>query len=456
MSSALREAVALYESANHYLNEGLIRTVSPEEPNPRTRREWMEWLLPALGHPEAAYSAVHVAGTSGKGSVATMIAEILRAAGVRTGLHVSPYLQVSTEKLWADGLYASARELADLVEWIRPIAEARRGPHVPLHGMASVAIALEFFRRKRVAVGVMEAGVGGRMDLTNVMRTRVAVISSIGLDHVKTLGPDLDRIAWHKAGVIKPGCRAVAIEGQGNTAAREQAEATGAPLRIVRKNDFRGEADPSGRPLLWFRGERFRLERVPLGMLGMFQAENAALAVAAIEELDRDGEVSQAAVCEGLLRARLPGRIELVEPTGQSRIPVLLDGAHNPDKLGALLGNVSRLSHERLHVVYGAIGSREPNRELRELASRAATFVATEPHVYQKSARPAREIAAVVEGRGGKVAVETDPLRALDIALDAAAPGDLVLVTGSLYLCGEIRERWYPADEILAHRTSWF
>ncbi len=456
MTSALREAVALYESANHYLNEGLIRTASPEEPNPRTRREWMEWLLPALGHPEAAYPAVHVAGTSGKGSVATMIAEILRAARIRTGLHVSPYLQVSTEKLWADGRYASARELAELVDWIRPIAEARRGPHVPLHGMASVAIALEFFRRQRVDVGVMEAGVGGRMDLTNVMHTRVAVVTSIGLDHVKTLGPDLDRIAWHKAGIIKPGCRAVAIEGPGNAAARVQAEASGAPLRIVARGDYRGQTDSSGRPLLWFRGERFRLERVPLGMFGAFQVENAALAVAAIEELDREGEVAENAVREGLGRARLPGRIEVVDRPGERGCPVLLDGAHNPDKLGALLGNVSELAHDRLHVVYGAIGSREPDREIGELASRAATFVATEPHVYQKTARPAQEIATVVAARAARVAVETDPLRALDVALDAASPDDLVLVTGSLYLCGEIRERWYPAAQVLAHRVSWF
>jgi len=454
--SAFEEAVALYSRANHYLNEGLIRTVSPDEPNPRTRREWMEWLLPRLGHPEAAFEAVHVAGTSGKGSVATMIAEMLRAAGVRAGLHVSPYLQVSTEKLWADGHYASARDLADLVEWIRPVAEACRGPQVPRHGMASVAVALEFFRRQQVGIGVVEAGVGGRMDLTNVLRTRVAVISSIGLDHIKTLGPDIERIAWHKAGIIKPGCRAVAIEGQGNTAAREQAESVGAPLRIVARRDCRAEVDSSGRPLLSFRGDRFRLERVPLGMLGLFQVENAALAVAAIEELDRDGEVSEAAVREGLARARLPGRVELVDRGQENRCPVLLDGAHNPDKLSALLGNVAQLAHARLHVVYGAIGSREPDRELAELASRAATFVATEPRVYQKSARPAEEIAAVVAGCPARVVVDREPQRALDAALDAAAEEDLVLVTGSLYLCGEIRERWYPADRVLVERASWF
>jgi len=450
------ENVALYERASHYLNEGLIRTVSPEAPNPRTRREWMEWLLPRLDHPEAAFEAVHVAGTSGKGSVATMIAEILHAAGIATGLHVSPYLQVQTEKLWADGAYASAREFADLVDWIRPVAEACRGPHVPLHGMAAVAVALEFFRRKRVALGVMETGVGGRSDLTNVMKTRVAVITSIGLDHLKTLGPDLDSIAWHKAGIIKPGCRAVALEGPGNAAARAQAEATGALLRIVSRDSFACDLDPAGSPHLSFRGHRFRLERAPLGMLGAFQAENAAMAVAAVDEADGERAVSEEAVRTGLARARLPGRIELIPPSAKNRCPVLLDGAHNPDKLGALLQGIAALSCDRLHVVYGAIGSRNPDREICDLASRAATFVATEPRVYQKTPRPAHEVAEVVAGRADNVAMEPDPLRALDLALDACAPDDLLLVTGSLYLCGEIRARWYPMRQVLAQRTSWF
>jgi dihydrofolate synthase/folylpolyglutamate synthase len=430
----------LYEHANHYLNEGLIRTETPEAPNPRTRREWMEWFLPRLGHPERRFEAIHVAGTSGKGSVAVMLAEILRAAGIRAGLHVSPYLQVCTEKLWIDGRHASPAELAELVAWIRPVCEASRGPHVPLHGMASVAVFLEHFARGQVELGVVEAGVGGRSDLTNVLRTRVAVITALGLDHVRTLGGDLASIAWHKAGIIKPGCRAVVLDGPAVPAAREEARRAAVPLRIVRPGDLGG------------------LRGVELAMPGRFQLENASLALAALEALD-DPRVTEEHVRTGLARARLPGRLELIPA---SPCPVLLDGAHNPDKLGAMLGALEGLTYRRLHVVYGALGSRTPDAQIERLAALAHRLVVTEPAVYQKTARPADEIARVARrvargaGEHAEVAVERRALVALDEALAHASEEDLVLVTGSLYLCGEVRERWYPAAEVVERRSSWW
>ena len=448
----------LYSRANHYLDQGLIRRSWPDEPNPRVRREWMEWFLPRLSFPQRAWEAIHVAGTSGKGSVAVMVAEILRAAGVRTGLHVSPYLQVSTEKLWVDGHYASAQQFHELVEWIRPFCEACRGPHVPLHGMASVGVCLEHFRRRQVELGVMETGVGGRSDLTNVMQTRVAVISSVGLDHVKTLGPTLEQIAWHKAGIIKAGCRAVVLRGAGEAAARRQASDVGAPLRVVRPgDDFEGSTGAGGEQLLTFRGRRFQLEAVPLAMPGRFQAENAALAVAAVEELDPDTDrISADAVRRGLARARLPGRLERI-PVGQRSVcPVILDGAHNPDKLAAMLSVLPGLTHERLHVVYGSLGHRTPDEALARMAAEATTLVLTQPRVYAKAPRLVEEMRPVVQGGGAEVLLEPEPLAAIELALARAAPADLVVVTGSLYLCGEVRERWYPAEQVVEHRASWY
>ena len=447
-----------YTRANHYLNEGLIRTSWPEEPNPRKRREWMEWFLPKLGHPQRAWEAIHVAGTSGKGSVALMVAEILRAAGVRAGLHVSPYLQVSTEKLWVDGRYASAREFDDLVQWIRPACEDSRGVHVPLHGMASVGVCLEHFRRQEVELGVMETGVGGRSDLTNVMCTRVAVITSVGLDHVKTLGPELTDIAWHKAGIIKAGCRAVALQGPGADAARRQAAEVGATLRVLEPGEFSGSVGEGGAQRLTFRGRRFRLEDTPLAMAGDFQAENAALAVAAIEELGQGfGRISQQHVHQGLANARMPGRVERL-PAGPLNVcPVVLDGAHNPDKLTAMLSVLPDLPYRRLHVVYGSLGHRTPDETLGRLAREANTLVLAEPNVYAKSSRPVAEIADAVAGKGAaKILLQPDPLAAIEQALDRAAPDDLVVVTGSLYLCGEIRGRWYPEQQVLERRQSWF
>jgi dihydrofolate synthase/folylpolyglutamate synthase len=452
------DLLELYDQANRYLNEGLIRTSWPEEPNPRKRREWMEEFLPALGHPQRAFDAVHVAGTSGKGSVSVMLAEILRAAGLRAGLHVTPYVQLSTEKLWVDGRYASAAELAALVEWIRPACEQRRGPHVPLHGMASVGVFLEHFRRGRVELGVVETGVGGRNDLTNVLQTRVAVITSVGLDHVKTLGPTLADIAWHKAGIIRPGCRAVVLEGAGVAAASKQAADVGAPLRVLRRRAFRGQAEQDGTVRLWFSGNRLQLEGAPLAMPGLFQAENAALAAAAVEELDPEGRrIPAGAVAEGLSRARLPGRLELVPPSPLNPCPVLLDGAHNPDKLAAALGAVGSWPRRpaRLHVVYGSLAAHTPDDALGRLADAAHTLVLTEPQVYAKAPRPTNHLRAAVAGHP-RALERPDPAAALDLALERAAAGDLLLVTGSLYLCGQLRDRWYPRKRVLAERRSWF
>lgn len=450
----------LYEQANHYLNEGLIRRQWPEEPSPRKRREWMEWWLPQLGQPQQGWDAIHVAGTSGKGSVASIIAEVLRASGVRAGLHVSPYLQSATEKLWVDGRYASAEQYADLVRWIRPACEAARGPHTPLHGMASVGVCLEHFRREAVQLGVVEAGVGGRSDLTNVLNTQVAVITSLGLDHVKTLGPTLEQIAWHKAGVIKAGCRAVVLDScpEAVAAAQQQADDVGAPMRVLSRRDFRGEAGPDGAVRLWFRGERLSIEGAPLAMPGLFQAENAALALAAVEELGQRGHpVTEEAARLGLSRARIPGRLELVPPGARNHCPVLLDGAHNPDKLGAMLSVLPALGHRRLHVVYGSLGHRTPDQALRRLASQAATFVAAEPRVYGKAPRPVDDVlTAVADHAAGEVLAEAAPMAALQAALDRAHAEDLVLVTGSLYLCGEARGRWYPEPEVVARGQSWW
>lgn len=448
----------LYQRACTYINEGLIRTEAPQEPNPRTRRQWMERFLPRLDQPQRSFEAIHIAGTSGKGSVATMVAEILDAAGIHSGLHISPYLQVATEKLWVDGRYASAAEFASLVDWIRPVAEACRGPHTPLHGMASVGIFLEHFRRCGVQLGVVEAGVGGRSDLTNILNTRVAVITAVGLDHVKTLGPTLESIAWHKAGIIKPGCRAVVLAGPAVPAAREEASAAGVPLRVIEPADFDATTDPSGRVLLDFHGKRLSLKQVPLAMPGRFQAENAALAAAAVEELGVPFEerVTEPVVRAGLERARLPGRLEVVPRSDRNPCPVLLDGAHNPDKLTAMLSTLQDLSYRRLHLVYGSLGSRTPDRELRQLASMAATFVVSEPKVYQKSPRPAAEVAQAIAGQCRVVHLEPNPPDAIARALEHADPDDLVVVTGSLYLCGDVRERWYPAADLLVKRSSWF
>jgi len=450
-----RDDLARYQAAACYLNEGLIRRgVEADGPRPLlTRRQRMAAFLPRLEHPERSFRAVHVAGTSGKGSICVMLAELLRAAGVRTGLHVTPYLQVFTEKLWVDGRYASAEELGRLVDWIRPHAEAERGPDVPMHGMASVAITLEHFRRQRVELGVVEVGVGGRHDLTTVLDTAVAVVGAIGLDHLKTLGPTLEEIAWHKAGIIVPGCRAVVLDGPGRPAAQREAARHDVPLRIVDRSCYGLRAGPGGRPLFNYTGRRLALRDLELAMPGPFQAENAALALAALEELELD-QLSAPALGAALSRARLPGRGEILPRLRPESSPVLLDGAHNADKLAAFAGTLAEHGGRRLHVLYGGLHGRTPDQALRELAARAATFVVTRPPVYGKQPRPLEEVAASLD-RHPALILEPDAGRALDRILEVCSRDDLLVVTGSIYLVGALRGRWYADEQVLLERTSW-
>ncbi|MFH1132574.1 MAG: Mur ligase family protein, partial [Pseudomonadota bacterium] len=362
-----------------------------------------------------------------------------------------------TEKLWVSGHYASASDFIQLSNWIRPIAESCRGPEVPLHGMASVAIALEYFRRSKIEMGVIEVGVGGRNDLTNIVQTSVAIVSAIGLDHVKTLGPTLQDIAWHKAGIIKTGCRAVTLEGAGLAQVQDQAKKVGAPLRILCNRHYHATQNKNGNIRFDFVGKRLQLKDIQLAMRGKFQAQNATLAIAAIEELDPEGErIKEDAVRSGLAIARLPARLELFPCSDHNSCRVLLDGAHNPPQLDEVQRFVSQIEFEKLFLIFGGLVSHAPDKTLELLARKASCLILTEPKVYAKQARPIQEFAdQLKESNSIKIFLEPDAKQALALALKKAGPKDLIVVTGSLYLAGELRNSWYPEEKILLCQTSW-
>lgn len=469
-SAEHRRAWGRYLRARDYVDEGLIRRhVIPSSTSKPSPRDWMrQRLLPALDHPERAFRAIHVTGTAGKGSVATMIAEILRAAGYRTGLHRSPYLQVATENLWVDGAYASADAYADLVDALRPLAEALRGPAVPLRVLVAVALCLEHFRRQQVEVGVIEVGAGGRFDATNVLQTEVAVLTNVGHDHLETLGPTLEDVAWHKAGVIQGGCTAVVFADDEDDplwrAAQRQAAQVGATLHRVRASDLRylPAADGTGRVAL--RTSRHGEQELPLAMAGPAQARNAALAVAACEAFDPGGtRIEATALRQGLARARLPARGEWLSDAARRRtgtVPrVLLDGAHNPDKLGALqalLQEPAARRRARLHLLLGALRSKPVGDACAALARQADRVTVTEPGVYGKDAHPAAALAEQLRPHTRRPpAVQPSARTALAEVLAEAHADDLVVITGSLYLAGALRELWHPAADVLLERSSW-
>jgi len=428
---------------------------TPEE---RHRRQFarLDRFLGLLHHPERRFAPIHVAGTSGKGSTAVMIASITQAAGQRTGLHIKPYLQTPLEKLLVNGRPMNVDRFVHLVSAVRSQVEHFNAvsPEGPLrYGELWVTLTFAAYAAERVDVGVVETGVGGRWDRTNVITPVVSVINRIGFDHVRSLGPTLADIAAHKAGIIKPGVPVVVAEQapEAMEVIVEEAHRRSAPL-IVAERDYTVQAPDFGRA-----GSRFGYEdqfgRIPdlsLPLLGRHQVANAALAIAAARVLGNTLAIDERAVRDGLATVRFPGRLERM----QHQPEVLLDGAHNGQKAEALLGALRELRRGRRAVlVLGVLASHQAEDVVRVLAPFADAIVCTATDVIGKAATPPDELAELCRPYCRNVVTAPHASAALDAAIADAGPDGLVCATGSLYLVGEARERWVSEVDIL--RTAW-
>jgi dihydrofolate synthase/folylpolyglutamate synthase len=422
-----------YLDAERSLNEGLIRlerSLAHEHlpvSDPVQKMAVMRAFLDACGNPQKNIPALHVAGTSGKGSVCAAAAGILSKAGFRVGLHVSPYLQAALEKTWVDGQLVSANDFSDAVDFIVPIAKQFLQPDTPgsIHGMASVGVALELFRRKKVDLMVFEVGCGGRFDLSSFVETAVAVVTNVGLDHLRTLGPGIEQIAWHKAGVARSGAPLICgAAGIAREIVREEAIRVGAPFDLIEK-----DADA-------FSHNR-QIARV------------AARRMAEI--LGRD--IDETTIDAGQYSIPLPGRSEHMPGAGPL---VILDGAHNADKLAAAVNAAMGAgSHSRKVCLFGVLGAKVGPAMAASLRGRFDHIVVTEPSVYGKPSSPAEVTAEMLADACCSLEIVKDPQAALSRAmLDAGASGT-VLATGSFYLVGSLRERFFPKEQVVLQRTSF-
>ncbi|MBN1483429.1 MAG: bifunctional folylpolyglutamate synthase/dihydrofolate synthase [Chloroflexia bacterium] len=419
------------------------------EPAVNLRLERIRHLLRLLDHPERDLNAIHVGGTSGKGSTAAMAAAMLTAAGQRTGLYLSPHLQVLNECYQIDGRMAATGQLAALFARLRPAIEqvGRENPlGRPSYFEAQTALAFCLFREEGVEAAVVEVGLGGAGDATNTLPARVAVLTSVGLDHTDILGGTLEEIARVKAGIIKPG--QVVVSGIEQDAPRQIVERRCAEQGAT----FRQLGQDFGVEL---QGETFgvilpgrRYEGLRPALQGDFQRRNAACAVAAAQALEPD--LPQPAAREGLARAWLPGRLEVV----QERPTVILDGAHNPTKLRAAARSLAQLYPVRRRWVVLALKSDKDARGVLDLVVRdAEQLILTTFSTALWEATPPEALAEIAHTLAPDLDVHIvpDPLRAVEQALAAAGPKDLVWVTGSLYLVGNVRQVWYPLEDIVRY-----
>ncbi len=425
--------------------------------------ERIEALLAERGDPHHACPSIHVAGTNGKGSTAAFIASVLHVAGLRTGLYTSPHLCRFAERILVGGEPLPDERLLELA------APLREG--LLRHGLsffeAATAVAFEAFRAKAVDVAVVEVGLGGRLDATNVIRPEVAVVTNVSMDHADFLGDTLAEIAAEKAGVAKAGVPLLTTESAPEVLAvlRREAEERGAELEVVRAEEARSTrptdtGDPSGGiaidgpgatdgPVL--PGVRFRIRTrtwgaldLETGMPGRHQATNAALAVRALDALPERLRPSAEDVARGVRWARWPGRLQR-EQTAEG--PWLLDVAHNEAGAETLVQALDELLARAPPVVLvGVLGDKAWQRMLPPLLERAAHAVLTCPDSAPAGrAWDPADAAAVLTGTAGSgtlcsLEVEPDFGAAFRRARERAG-GELVVVTGSSYTVGDALRR---------------
>ncbi len=402
----------------------------------------VEQLLAATDNPHTRFPAVHIAGTKGKGSTAALCEACLRAAGYRTGFYISPHLHTFRERIQVDRQEITRDQVVALVEQIRPLIE--RIPDVT-YFEAITAVGFLYFARSEVDVAVVEVGLGGRLDATNVLTPEVSVITSLSLEHTYLLGDTLDKIAYEKAGIIKPGIPAVTTRQQAKAlqVLERVSRERGVPLTQVGRDwDYEpGPADLDGQAFTIRRNTEGDSELdgeywIPL--LGRHQLENAAGAIAALDVLRQRGfRIPARAVREGLSNVFWPGRMEVL-----SREPLVVgDGAHNPYSVQVLRQALEEWFPDRRWVlVFGASADKDVTGMLNSLLPISDHVIVTRSD-HPRSASPV-VLADAVASVGGGAEVSVDMAKSLLRGLATMGPNSGMLVTGSTHLVADAREEW--------------
>lgn len=421
--------------------------------------ERMRAILARLGNPHEKFAAIHIAGTKGKGSTAAMCDSILRASGIQTGLYTSPHLHTFRERIRVNGELISRRSVIDGIERLRTIPN--EFPDALVFELIT-ALAFDYLARAGVEFTVVEVGLGGRLDATNLITPRVSIITSISYDHMAILGNTLAQIAHEKAGIIKPNVPAVSAPQtkEASLVIEEMARERKAPLILVSPDlqfQFSGtksQVRPSGSNL---ESQYFTLtndnpepETWSLRLLGHHQLANATTAIAAMRVLAaRGAPVSDAAIRQGIENTRWPGRFEILE-----RAPyVIVDGAHNQDSVRQLVATIDALlPKSTVQWIFGASDDKDVRGMFAELLPRAPEIVLT--RASHPRATDPENLAMLAEEFGAHAVVAKNTAEALEIARAQMDRFDVTVITGSLFIVAEARGlilrehgEWVESDE---------
>jgi dihydrofolate synthase/folylpolyglutamate synthase len=428
-----------FAQAENYLLGTINETVSRRMPY---RLERMRAFLRALGNPQDRYPTVHIGGTSGKGSTSTMVASVLQASGKRVGLHTKPHLRSMTERARVDGIPIDEAQFGELISQMMPAIERTAAEHGrPTYYETLLALALTYFAEREVDVAVVEVGLGGRLDGTNVIVPAVAAITSIGYDHMDVLGSTLEEIAAEKAGIAKPGVPLViAVDDlSARKVVVDHATQVGTPVTHV-EDSATITAHHGGR-----FGQSFDVKtasdtyHIESQVLGEFQRRNASTAIVVLESLPSDLRPTREQIERGFAQLTIPGRMEVFpgHPT------VVFDIAHNAEKAAHLAASLRETFDDRHCTFVVAIGeSKDAAEILRALAALPSNFVFTTFETAGRHATKPQRLASIAESVGSWGRVVADPVEALTIARRNASTNDVVVVTGSTFIVAELRAWW--------------
>lgn len=457
MRNPLPTRIECYDDAIRWLYDRIDyeRTRPPAHSNP-FRLERIERLLQRIGAPHERIPAVHIAGTKGKGSTAAMVDSILQTAGIRTGLFTSPHIEQFEERMRVSGHMPNADQLTRLVARLCQVlqdAEMDVSDRIPTFFEVTTLLAWMLFDEEQVQIAVLETGLGGRLDCTNVCQPLVTVITSIGLDHTHILGDTISKIAWEKAGILKAGVPVVQgqLPGDADQVVESRAKDLQCP-RFVCGRDFAWhDADHESAARVPKRSQRILVltpccsyENLTIPLLGRHQAHNASLAIMTANLL-RDGgypQITAEAITEGVKATHWPLRFEILDghPT------IVLDAAHNPDSMRAVAGVLEgpEWQGRRRVLVFAASADKDAASMLSIIVPHFEEVVLTR-FVGNPRSVPPEQLQALVDNLDSNLLSHTgfhqagDPPTAIATARQLAGPDGLICVTGSLFLAAEAR-----------------
>lgn len=410
-----------------------------------------KYLLNLIGNPQKNLKFIHVTGTSGKGSTCALIHNIMTKAGKKTGLFLSPHTTAIIQRIKVGNKLISPNQFASLVNYLKPYINEchKKSPYGrPSYFEIILALALLYFKKQKCKYAVLEVGCGGRYDATNAIpHSEINIITSIDLEHTKILGKTLSAIARDKAGIIKKNSYFITKETKSKI------------LKIFKnvckkqKTEF-NQISPEIEEIKYtLDGTYFKFkndkQKYFTGLIGKHQVYNSAIAIEAAKKL----KISNKYILAGLKAAKLPCRFEIIK----KKPLIILDGAHNPAKIKSLTKNLKHLEYEKLLLIIGIKENKEQKKILKKIIPFAdKVFVtAVKKGAQDKEYLQNLKKSATNIDNGLKIKILPDPKDAVNQSLKEAKKNDLILATGSLYLTGEIRQKWHPEKFILKNRRSF-